>query len=120
MRTEYLLFCIFIFSFSIQAQVIERKDTSSNAPLHHYKLKTGNISDLKDINWKDFKKNFKGNQLKDSVTVEFIFVKKPDLYSENKSKSRYHFKSQGLTKNIDELVAESKAFSEFLIAINKE
>ena len=67
-----------------------------------------------------FKKNFNGNQLKDSVTLEYIFSKQPVLFSENKSKSRYHFKSQGLMQNIDELVAESKAFSEFLIAINKE
>ena len=120
MRIEYTLLFIFIISFSIQAQVMERKDTTSNAPLHHYKLKTGNVSDLKDINWKEFKKKFKGNQLKDSVTIEFIFIKKPDLFTENKSKSRYHFKSQGLTQNIDEIVAESKAFSEFIIAINKE
>jgi len=120
MRIESVFFFIFVFSFSLQAQVMERKDTTSNAPLHHYKLKTEDVSDLKNINWKALKKNFNGNQIKDSITIEFIFVKQPDLYSANKSITRYHFKSQGLTQNIDELIAESKEFNKFLIAINKE
>ena len=120
MRIEYTLLFIFIISFSIQAQVMESKDTISNAPLHNYRLKTENVSDFKNINWKEFKKNFSGNQLKDSITIEFIFIKKPDLFSKNKVKSRYHFKSQGVMNNISELVVESKRFSQFIIAINKE
>lgn len=115
----FSLFFVVLFTSLLSAQVEEGSE-DQKAKVNLYKFQTGELSQIRNLDLNIVESYFDGNEPNDSVTIEIVYKKSPSVYRKNKPQNTYIMKTEGVTKDLEDLLKEVGKFKEMIVKVNKE